>query len=397
MENTGTQKSKTKGVLKVLLKLVLTAVGGGAAFLILVLGDLLLRSYDIHMPVIALVTWIFPWLLLPVIWVKNRKKFMKLWLLAAVFCAIVLGADIAVVKHNESLKVETTLYHNIVNTLGDYNPFEEGSRVVKVDSQTLEFTDNLPVIDGTVAFHPLYCAFVHALYPESDELYYGSFDHVKSWGYEEMAEKKTDIFLTLEYPTEEHQAYAGGFGTEYAFTTVGTEAFVFIVDRDNPVDNLTTEQIRGIYSGEITNWKELGGKNKKIVAYQNAEDSSSQNRMESFMGDTPLMTAPTEKGYDELYAWTEDISPYRNRDNSIGYAFHYCVKDYENIKFLSVDGVAPTRENIENGTYRVVSPVLAVTYEGNPNENVPRMVDWMLTEEGQHIIRETGYYGLVSE
>lgn len=380
----------------VLLKAVLTAAGGAAVFLVAAMGELLLRGSDIHLPVIRAAQFL-PCVLLPVIWLKNRKKYMKLWLLCAAVCGIILGADFALVKHDKSLKVDTAMYYNIIETLNQYNPFDEDSRVVKEDSETLELSGDLPVIDGTVAFHPLYCAFVHAVYPESDELYYGSFDHVKSWGYQEMAEKNTDIFINLEYPTEEQKKEAASYGTAYEFTTIGTEAMVFIVDQDNPVDNLTTEQIRGIYSGEITNWKELGGKDKKIIAYQNAAGSSIQNRMESFMGENALMEAPTEKIYDDLYNLVEDTAVYRNKETSIGYAFRYCVKDYEDIKILSVDGAAPTQENIENGRYSVVSPVFAVTYEGNPNENVDKMVDWMLSDEGQHIIRETGYFGVLSD
>lgn len=396
MENQKTN-TKRKTIMLVLLKIVLTAIGVVIAFIVGILADLLLRSEDIHMPVLCLVAYILPALLLLIIWVKNRKKFMKLWLMVAVVCGIVLGLDFAVVEYDKSLMVDTTLYYNIVNSLNEYNPFDEASRVVKEDSETLEFTDNLPVIDGTIAFHPLYCAFIHAVYPETDEHYYGSFDHVKSWGYEEMAEKNTDIFINLEYPTEEQKNNAASYGTTYEFTTIGTEALVFIVDKDNPLDNLTTEQIQGIYSGDITNWEELGGKNKKIVAYQNAIGSSSQNMMERFMGNIVLMEAPVERVYDNLFAWVEDISKYRNKDNSIGYAFRYCVKDYENIKFLSVDGVAPTKENIENGSYSVVTPIMAVTYEGNTNENVAKMVDWMLSDEGQHIIRKTGYFGVISD
>lgn len=391
------KKTNVRSALFVLLKVVFTAAAAAATVFVGSLLVLLLADQDVHLILTYVAGYLPLALLLPLIWLKKRKKYVKLWLLVVALCAVAVGANIGVAKYNASITVDTTRYLNIINRLGEYNPFDEDSRVVKADSKTLEFKDDLPVIDGTIAFHPLYCAFVHAVFPESNDLYYGSFDHVESWGYSEMAEKNTDIFINLEYPTEEQKAEAAACSTVYEFTTIGTEALVFIVDRDNPIDNLTTEQIRGIYSGEITNWAQLGGKDKKIAAYQNAEGSSSQNRMESFMGDIALMEPPAEMGYGDLFAWEEDISPYRNKDTSIGYAFRFCVKDYEDIKFLSVDGAAPTQENIENGSYRVVSPVLAVTYEGNPNENADTMVEWMLSDEGQHIIRETGYFGVVSD
>ena len=61
---------------------------------------------------------------------------------------------------------------------------------------------------------------------------------------------------------------------------------------------------------------------------------------------------------------------------------------------IAIDGVKPTKENIKNGTYPIITPLYAVTYENNPNENVYKMIDWMLSDEGQYIIEETGYVGI---
>ena len=61
---------------------------------------------------------------------------------------------------------------------------------------------------------------------------------------------------------------------------------------------------------------------------------------------------------------------------------------------IAIDGVAPTVENIQNQSYLIIAPVYAVTYEGNPKESVWQMLDWIVSEEGQYIIEETGYVGL---
>ena len=63
------------------------------------------------------------------------------------------------------------------------------------------------------------------------------------------------------------------------------------------------------------------------------------------------------------------------------------------IKMIAVDGVAPTVENIKSGAYPIIAPVYAVTYEGNDNPNVQRLLDWILSDEGQYIIEKTGYVG----
>ena len=61
---------------------------------------------------------------------------------------------------------------------------------------------------------------------------------------------------------------------------------------------------------------------------------------------------------------------------------------------ISIDGVAPTAENIRTGKYPVVTPIYAVTYEEQKNENVDKLLEWILSEEGQYIIEETGYVGV---
>ena len=168
---------------------------------------------------------------------------------------------------------------------------------------------------------------------------------------------------------------------------------------DNPIDNLTTEQIQMIYSGEITNWKQVGGKNEKIAAFQRNEGSGSQSMLERFMGDIPIMEAPTEMVTDLMSGIIEKVSNYKSKSNSIGFSFRYYVEGIiqnPDIKLLSIDGVAPTAENIKNGSYPIVTPIYAVTYEENTNENVDRLLDWFLSEEGQYIIEETGYVGIMS-
>ena len=96
----------------------------------------------------------------------------------------------------------------------------------------------------------------------------------------------------------------------------------------------------------------------------------------------------------------EKVSNYRSKSNSIGFSFRYYVEGIirnPEIKMLSVDGVAPTAENIMNGSYPIVTPIYAVTYEENTNENVEKLLDWILSEEGQYIIEETGYVGITTD
>ena len=61
---------------------------------------------------------------------------------------------------------------------------------------------------------------------------------------------------------------------------------------------------------------------------------------------------------------------------------------------ISIDGIEPTVENIKNGIYPITTNLYAVTYENNPNENVNKLIDWILSDEGQSIIEQTGYVGI---
>ena len=382
-----------KSIFVVLAKIALTVAVLVISAYTAVIGGMILMSEGVHQVFAYIGMAVLPSLLLPLIWLKKKKKFLIIWLIPAVIYFVSLGVHYGLEKYDQSITVNTAPNINV----HEYLPFREDSKIVKIDSKTLKLTDNLPVIDGAAAFFPVYSAFVNAVYPETTELYDGIFEYNNTpGGYQLLAEKGIDLFLGV-YPSEEQKAYAEECNTTFVYTPVGTEAFVFFVHKDNPIDNLTTEQIKGIYSGEITNWKQVGGKNEEIAAFQRNEGSGSQSMLQRFMGDTPIMEAPTEMVNTMMSGIIEQVSSYRSKSNSIGFSFRYYVEGIiqnPDIKVLSVDGVAPTAENIRNGRYPIVTPMYAVTYEENTNENVDLLLQWILSEEGQYIIEETGYVGV---
>ncbi len=382
-----------KAIFVVLAKIALTVAVLVISAYTAVIGGMILMSEGVHQVFAYIGMAVLPSLLLPLIWLKKKKKFLIIWLIPAVIYFVSLGVHYGLEKYDQSITVNTAPNINV----HEYLPFREDSKIVKIDSETLKLTDDLPVIDGAAAFFPVYSAFVNAVYPKTTELYDGVFEYNNTpGGYALLAEKRIDLFLGV-YPSEEQKAYAEEQDTTFVYTPVGTEAFVFFVHKDNPIDNLTTEQIKGIYSGEITNWKQVGGKNEEIAAFQRNEGSGSQSMLQRFMGDTPIMEAPTEMVNTMMSGIIEQVSSYRSKSNSIGFSFRYYVEGIiqnPDIKVLSVDGVAPTAENIRNGSYPIVTPMYAVTYEENTNENVDLLLQWILSEEGQYIIEETGYVGV---
>ena len=151
----------------------------------------------------------------------------------------------------------------------------------------------MPVLDGAEAAYPVYSAFANACYENIAEIQ----EYAKSRegeeknapkpirftntieAYKSLVNGDVDIFFGAE-PSAEQKKLASDAGKELVYTPIGKEAFVFFVSEDNPVDGLTSEQIRNIYSGNITNWKKLGGRNLPILAFQRPKNSGSQTTME---------------------------------------------------------------------------------------------------------------------
>ncbi len=376
-------------VLKVILTLLAIFASCYVGFFALIL--LAMSQYWDIIVVMGVV--LLPSLLLPLIWVKKKLRFFGFWLILPILFVALLLTNHGLREYNRSITVNVTPNINV----REYLPFREDSKIVTMRSETLQFADNLPVVDGAAAVFPVYSAFVNATYPETTTLHDGVFEYNNTvGGYKLLSEKNTDIFFGA-YPSEEQIADAEENGTTFQYTPIGSEAFVFFVHKDNPIDSLTTEQIQKIYSGEITNWKELGGKNEKIAAFQRNEGSGSQSMLKRFMGDIPIMEAPTEQVNDLMAGIVEQVANYKSKSGSIGFSFRYYMEGIiqnPDIKLLAVDGVAPTIENIKNGSYPIVAPLYAVTYEGNDNENVQKLIDWVLSDEGQYIIEQTGYAGI---
>lgn len=339
-------------------------------------------------------------LTIPLIWIKRRKTYAIAYAAFVACFAILLGTQAGIEAYNDAITIDVAPAINV----HEYLPFAEDSKIVKHRSETLRFDgltrSELPAIDGAAAAFPVYSAFVHAVYPETIELYDGIFEYNNTrGGYEYLAQKKTDVFIGAA-PSKEQIAFAEEHHTTFAYTQIASEAFVFFVHKDNPVDSLTVEQIKGIYSGEITNWREVGGNDETIVPFQRNEGSGSQSMLIRFMGDTPIIEPNMQTEVSGMGGIIEEVADYKNKSTSIGFSFRFYVEGIirnPDIKMIAIDGVAPTKEQIRSGAYPIIAPVYAVTYEGNDNENVHKLIQWMLSDEGQAIVEESGYVGVARD
>lgn len=379
--------------MKLAIRIILTIITLAISAYIGILLVLILAISGVNAILSFMAALFFPCLALPLLWAwKHRYKICIIWVICALIYGLFLGIPYAIKQYDQSLIVNTS--PNIV--IEEYLPFREDSKIVKINSD-FQLEGKLSVIDGAAAVFPVYSAFVHAIYPETTEFGNGVFEYNNtSYGYELLAQKKTDVFFGA-YPSKEQIAYAEECGTEFIYTPIGHEAFVFFVHKDNPINNLTTQQIKDIYSGKITNWKEVGGNDEEIVAYQRNEGSGSQSMLKRFMGDTQIMDAPSEQVNDMMSGIIERVADYRNKTNSIGFSFRYYVEGIiknPDIKVISIDGITPTVDNIKSETYPIITKLYAVSTANEENSNVQILIDWILSEEGQRIIEETGYAGI---
>lgn len=339
-------------------------------------------------------------------WFRIRKKILPLIacsICLALFCGGFYG------------------YHAYINSipkvgeagrgfLHSYDPLNKENILAKLDEPaSLSLTEDLPLLDGATALYPVYAAFANAVYPEESLGLPKDYDwndieqyqellacSTTGYAYRALVDGEADIIFCAA-PSEEQLAYAAEKGEEMILTPIGRECFVFFVNSKNPIENLTVSQIRDIYSGKTTQWKDLGVNMGSIRAFQRDEGSGSQSALIRFMGDTPLMTAPTENVLGDMGGIIEKTADYRNFKNAIGYSFRFysteMVKN-DQIRLLSLEGVAPTRENIINGTYPVSDSFYAVTLASNDNPNVDLFIQWILSDEGQQLIDKTGYVPL---
>jgi len=329
----------------------------------------------------------------------NIIKTKKVYLILAVPGVCILTA-LAVFGYNGYIhEIPTMSEENYDYTYYTYRPFAEISTLAKLYKEpNLRFTlsDNLPVLDGATALYPVYASFVQTVYPKKD---YREIERLvlcsKTPGaYENLLQGKADIiFCAAPSASQRKQFYDNGMNLK--LVPIGREAFVFFVNKNNIVNNLTIENIQGIYSGKIKNWRELRGAYQKIRAFQRPENSGSQTMLKKIMGNIPIMEPRRENISSGMGDIINQVAVYKNFSNAIGYSFlFYSTKMVNNdqIKLLSIEGIYPSRETIQNGRYPFSDDFYAIYVDtGDKNENIELFIEWILSEQGQELVSKTGY------
>ena len=174
-------------------------------------------------------------------------------------------------------------------------------------------------------------------------------------------------------------------------TVVAYDGIAIIVHPDNPVADLSVETIGKIYTGEITNWKDVGGNDAEIVVIGREAGSGTRDGFESITG-----TKDACKYRQELTSTGDVITTVSQNPNAIGYASLASVKD--TVKALTVDGIAATEETVKDGSYVVQRPFVFVTREGvELSETAQKFFDFATSADAAEIISAAGAVAAADE
>ena len=331
------------------------------------------------------------------IWMKHGKKSAPFAIAIAVFVAL------AAILYPNAMRGNWWIDYGY-STEGDspdisvYEPFKEGTLAASLNEEaTLHLEGDLPVLDGAIALYPMYAAFAQAVYEESDY----SPDVVRCYNtkvaYEDIISGEADIVFCAA-PSQSQREAAEDAGVELILTPIAKEAFVFIVGADNPIENLTTQQIYNIYTGKTAMWRTLGWEEGgQIIAFRRPEVSGSEAGLNNIvMKDLPVLAPQPLPDWaidgsnslmQQVSVWHDGVQP------ALGYSYRYFAQTMypnQDTKLLSIDGYAPTDENIRSGGYPFIAEVYAVT-NGEPEGVIAEFIDWILSPQGQYLIEQTGY------
>ncbi|MBQ2204847.1 MAG: substrate-binding domain-containing protein [Lachnospiraceae bacterium] len=253
-----------------------------------------------------------------------------------------------------------------------------------------------PVVDGSTANMPMMAQIRSSYLGESLTEAENNVDvSTTDYAWRNLVTGKADLLLVYE-PSAETKKLIDESGVKLKITPVGVDALVFIVNEKNNVKNLTTKQIQDIYSGEISNWKGLGGDDQVIEAYQRVLNSGSQTLfLNLVMKDVKPVDPPVKYRVEGMDGLIEALASYNDAGNALGYSVYYYAKKMyavPGLELISVDGVMPSDESIGNAQYPFLNQYYLVIREDTPEDSeTMKLYNYILSDKGKEDIRKAGY------
>jgi len=271
------------------------------------------------------------------------------------------------------------------------------------DREEFTFTrENFPRMDGSTSTAPLAEAAAAVLLGEQREavaMLASDFSRTTQ-SFRNLANGLCDILIVSE-PVPEVFDELKTMGFEIELAPIALDALVFVVNAGNPVNDLTHQQIKDIYTGKITNWREVGGDDIEIVPFQRNAEAGSQVLMEKLvmdglnMTDAPMQTFMTAFGMGELIT---AMKGFDGSASAIGYTVFFFAEDMgmaDGLKILSVNSVTPSAETIRNGDYPFINPYYTAISANEPENSPARIMwNWLQSGDGQKLVGLEGYVSI---
>lgn len=256
--------------------------------------------------------------------------------------------------------------------------------------------DNFPRLDGSTSTAPLARAIASVMLGETEDQVSDLVNFSRTTeSFRQLMAGNTDLLIVGE-PNASVWDELKQNNFEVTKDTFATDGLVFVVNKDNPVDSLTVDQIRDIYSGKITNWSQVGGDDVAIVPFQRNSEAGSQSLMlKLVMGDTPMMDAPKDYIVDSMQGLIDAVKNYDNSTGALGYTVYYYASEMQKaqgLKLISVNGTEPSNDTIRSGDYPLRNAYYVVKSAKEPAGSATSVLyDWILSDEGQKLVDKMGY------
>jgi len=232
--------------------------------------------------------------------------------------------------------------------------------------------------------------------PEQYKTFFG--DRIKSskthGAFINLIDGKADIILTHRTISQDEKTYAKTAGVTLIEAPIALDAFVFVVNKENPVKSLTVSQIQKIYTGEITNWNQVGGKDATIKVFTRPRNSGSE---EVFRELVMNGLEPAEFPESSIGGMAQVFGEILHDENAICYTFN----NYKNLQArvpdsevpkIAINNIFPDEKTVKNGTYPFISKVhVAIRSDLAHNSMAYRLSDWLESNEAKSVIIEAGF------
>jgi phosphate transport system substrate-binding protein len=212
-----------------------------------------------------------------------------------------------------------------------------------------------------------------------------------------LIDGKADIILTHRTISPDEKIHAASVGVTLIEKSIALDAFDFIVNKNNPVKSLTVNQVQKIYTGEITNWSQVGGNNSAIKVFTRPRNSGSEEVMrELVMGGLEPADFPESQIGMMIWVFGEVI------DNADGFCYTFnnykdmiARKPDKEVPKIAINNIFPNETNVKNRTYPFIAEVhVAIRSDLDPHSMAYRLYEWLQSESAKSVISECGFIPL---